>query len=42
MEYALYQRELEELPEALVEIEEDRRVLIFGGKSMMKEKKRYR
>ena len=31
MEYALYQRELEEVAEALVEIEEDRRVEVHGA-----------
>ena len=31
MEYALYQRELEEVAEALVEIEEDRRAEVHGA-----------
>lgn len=31
MEYALYQRELEEVGEALLEIEEDRRVDVHGA-----------
>ena len=31
MEYALYQRELEEVAEALVEIEEDRRADVHGA-----------
>ena len=31
MEYALYQRELEEVAEALVKIEEDRRAEVHGA-----------